>query len=142
MSFSYMVVNNGHADQQKILAELVKAGDSLSLASVSSTSEDITKGIVSFVNVKIVEALTVPVIGSIVGKIESWLLNKLKDAIFKSCDGIVATELLAMMGRDLFRKTNNGTTTLRVTTKHPGTSSPTACGGRSNYEVTWTIKPL
>jgi hypothetical protein len=57
--------------------------------------EDIGKGIVKFVSVKIQEALTinVPVIGSIIGTIESWLLDKLSAAIFESCDGIVAAEL-------------------------------------------------
>jgi hypothetical protein len=88
----------------------------------------------------------VPVVGSIVKKIAEWLLDNIKDAvkdaIFESCDGVVAAELRAMMGRDLFILTDNGRKAVTVTTQHPGTNSPTVCGGESLYEVTWTIKPL
>lgn len=142
MSFSYLVVNNGHAAKDKILAALANAGDSLSLTGSSSMQEDIAKGIAQIVSVKILEALTVPVIGSIVGPIESWLMDKLIDVLFESCDGVVAGELRAMMGRDLFILTDNGKKTVTVTTKHAGTDSPTICGDNSEYEVTWSIKPL
>jgi hypothetical protein len=144
MSFSYLVVNNGHAPQDKILAALANAGTSLSLAGSSSMQEDIAKGIVNIVSVKILAAIaiSVPVIGSILGMIESWLMDQLKEAIFESCDGVVAVELRAMIGRDLFMLTDNGRKTVTVTTQHAGTDSPTACGAKSEYEVTWTIKPL
>jgi hypothetical protein len=142
VSIAYLVVNNGHADQAKILAALASAGDSLNLASVSSTAEDIAKSIVNFVSVKITDALSIPVVGSVTDKIESWLMGKLTDAIFESCDGIVATELRAMMGRDLFLLTDSGNKTVTITTKHKGTDSPTACGAKSSYDVTWSIKPL
>jgi hypothetical protein len=106
--------------------------------------EDIARGIVEIVSIKILAAITlsVPVVGSILGKIESWLLDKLTDAAFESCDGVVAVELRAMMGRDLFILTDNGRKTVKVTTRHRGTSSPSACGSKSDYDVTWTIKPL
>ncbi len=144
MSFSYLVVNNGHADQDKILAALANAGNSLSLAGSSSMQEDIAKGVAKIVSVKILAALSisVPVVGSILGEIESWLMDKLTAAVFESCDGVVAVELRAMMGRDLFVLTDNGRKTVTVTTKHPGTNSPTVCGANSEYEVTWSIKPL
>jgi hypothetical protein len=144
MSFSYLVVNNGHAPKDKILAALASAGDSLSLAGSSSMEEDIAKGVAQFVTIRIQAALTIsiPVVGSIVGKIESWLLGKLTDAIFESCDGIVAVEMRAMLGRDLFMMTDNGRNTIQVTTRHPGTDSPFLCGAKSVYDVTWRIKPL
>jgi hypothetical protein len=145
VSFGYLIVNNGHAAEDDSLAALANAGDSLNLASVFSTQEDIAKGIVAFASVKIVEGLTIsiPVIGRILGTIESWLLGKLSAAIFESCDGIVAAELRAMMGRDLFIMTDNGKNPVTVTTKHQGTDAPTACGtNKSEYDVTWTVKPL
>jgi hypothetical protein len=142
VSFGYLVVNNGHADRDKILAALATAGDSLSLASVTSTKEDIAKGIINFAFVKIAEAISIPVIGPVTDLIEEWLLEKLSDAIFESCDGVVATELRAMMGRDLFTLTDHGKKTIRVTTEHPGTDSPTFCGRKSKYKITWSIKPL
>jgi len=144
MSYSYIVVNNGHADQAKILAALAAAGDSLSLAGSSSMQEDIAKGVISFVSVKIAAAISiyVPVVGPALGVMETWLMDKLKDALFESCDGVVAVELRAMMGRDLYILTGNGAHPVQVTTQHPGAGSPTACGDNSDYEVTWTIKPL
>lgn len=144
MSFSYLVVNNGHADEDDILAALAAAGNSLSLAGSSSMQEDIARGVVKFISVKIAAAITgfVPVFGSILGKLEVWLLDKLASAAFESCDGVVAVELRAMMGRDLFIMTDNGKKTVNVTTRHPGTDSPGVCGANSNYDVTWTIKPL
>jgi hypothetical protein len=144
MSFSYVVVNNGHADEDAILAALTNAGYSIGLAGSSSMQEDIAKGIASIVSVTIAGALTisVPVVGSVVAALETWLLGKFTAAIFESCDGVVAVELRAMMGRDLFILTDNGRKTLAVTTKHPGTTSASACGANSEYEVTWSIEPL
>ena len=144
MSFSYIVVNNGKAPQDKILAALTSGGNSLSLASSSSMQEDIAKRVVKFISVKIVGAITlsVPVVGSILSIVESWLLDKLSEAVFESCDGVVAVELRAMMGRDLYILTDNGRKTVKVTTPHKGTGSPFVCGDESEYEVTWSIKPL
>lgn len=144
MSLSYIVVNNGHAPQDKILAALAQAGDSLSLAGSSSMQEDIAQGVFSIASVKILEAtsVAVPVIGPVLALVESWLLDKLKGALFESCDGVVAVEIRAMMGRDLYIQTDNGRKPIRVTTRHPGTDSPAACGANSDYEVTWTIQPL
>lgn len=143
VSFTYLVVNNGHAAQAKILAALASAADSLSLASVSSTQEDIAKAVVKFVSVKLTETLSIPVVGSVLKPIESWLLDKLSEAIFESCDGVVAAEPpVVMMGRDLFIATDNGKKALAGITTHHGTPSPTPCGAESSYEVTWTVEPL
>jgi hypothetical protein len=144
MSFSYLVVNNGHAPQEKILAALAAAGDSLSLAGSSSMQEDIAKGVVKIISVKILAAISisVPVVGSILGLIETWLLGKLTDIAFQNCDGVVAVELRAMMGRDLYLLTDSGRKTVTIKTEHAGTTSATGCGDNSDYEVTWTIKPL
>ncbi len=144
MSFNYIVVNNGHAPKEKILAALASAGNSLSLAGSSSMQEDIAKGVVRILTVKILAAITlnVPVVGSILTMIESWLLDKLTEAVFESCDGVVAVEIRAMFGRDLYILTNNSKKTVTVTTRHEGTDSPTACGDKSDYDVIWTIEPL
>jgi Repeat of unknown function (DUF346) len=144
VSFGYLVVNNGHAAEDKILTALQNAGDSLNLASVASMSEDIAKKIVNFVSVKLTALLTinVPVVGTIAGTFEQWLLSKLTNAIFESCDGIVSIEFRPMMGRELFVMTDNGKKRITFTTIYHGTESPSACGAKSEYEVTWTIKPL
>ena len=143
VSFSYIVVNNGNTDQTKILAALASGSDSLSLASSASLAEQVAKGVVKWVSLKIVGllAIDVPVIGSALKKIETWLLGKLTDTLFKSCDGLVAVEVRAIMGRDLYMQSGNGTKTLKGSTRHPGSTSPANCGAASDYEVFWTIKP-
>ncbi len=144
MSFSYTVVNNGHADQAKILAALKSGSNALALAGSSSMQEDIGKGIAKIVTVALEGAIKVniPVVGSVLGAIENWLLGKLTDIVFANCDGLVAVEMRAMMGRDLHILTNNGRTKLTVTTTHHGTDSATGCGANSVYDVTWSITPL
>lgn len=143
MSFSYIVINNGHGDQAKILTTLASAGDALSIAGSTSMQEDIAKGVVKFVSVQILAAIavTIPVLGSVLGAIESWLLDELTGLVFAKCDGIVAVELRAMIGRDLFIMTDNGRKSVTVTTLHAGTPA-SGCGADSKYEVTWTIHPL
>jgi hypothetical protein len=144
MSFSYLVVNNGHAPKDKILAALANAGDSLSLAGSSSMQEDIGKGIAKIIAVKIVDLLTgaVPVVGSALKILGGWLMDRLIGAVFEDCDGLTAVEMRAMMGRDLFELTDNGQKTVRVTTQHDGTDAGFFCGRDSRYKVTWSIKPL
>lgn len=143
MSFTYLVVNNGNAGEDEVLAGLAKEGDSLSAQAWSSMQEDIGKGIPKIASVKVRAAvpLTLPVAGNIISDIGSWLADRLFD-IVGLCDGVVAVELRAMMGRDVFLLTDNGRKTFAVTTTHPGTDTPAACGFNSEYEVTWSIKPL
>lgn len=143
MSFSYIVVNNGHAEQHKVLSALASASDSLSLAGSSSMQEDIAKNVAKIVSVKLSALIaSIPVAGSILAPAAKWLMGKMQDALFESCDGVVAGELRAMTGKDLFEMTRNGREAVKVTTRHAGTDSPGICGSRSDYEVTWTIKPL
>lgn len=144
MSFSYQVVNNGHADQSKILAALASGSNSLSLAATSSMEQDIEQGIAKIVTVTIESAtkITIPVVGSILGAIENWLLGQLTSIVFANCDGLVAVEMRAMMGSDLLRLVGNGAQKFTTTTAHQGTDSATGCGSNSVYEVTWSIQPV
>jgi hypothetical protein len=104
----------------------------------------ISQAVASFTSTQIVGALTIaiPVLGSALAAIEGWLLSKLTGVVLANCDGLVAVELRALMGRDLYLLTGNGTQPVTVTVQHPGTDSETGCGGNSDYEVTWTIRPL
>jgi hypothetical protein len=144
MSFSYTVVNNGHAAQDKILAALKSGSNALALAGSSSMQEDIGKGVAKIVTVALEGAIKVdvPVVGSVLAAIESWLLGKLTDVIFADCDGLVAVEMRAMIGRDLHILTNSGRTKFSTTTTHHGTDSAAGCFGNSVYDVLWSITPL
>jgi hypothetical protein len=144
MSLGYIVINNGSGDPTKVLAALASAGDALSVAGSQSMQAAISQAVASFTSTQIVGALTIaiPVLGTALAAIESWLLTKLTGVVLANCDGLVAVELRALMGRDLYILTGNGTHPVTVTVQHPGTDSEPGCGGNSDYEVTWTIRPL
>jgi hypothetical protein len=144
LSFSYTVINNGHAAQDKVLAALKSGSNALALGGSSSMQEDIGKGVAKIITVTLEGAIKVdvPVIGSILAAIETWLLGKLTDIVFANCDGIVAVEMRAMMGRDLHILTNSGRNKVSITTTHHGTDSATGCGANSVYDVLWSITPL
>ena len=120
MSLGYFVVNNGHAQQGPTLSALGNGSNSLALAGSASMQEDIGKGVAKFVSVALVDAvqIAVPVIGSALSAIEGWVLGQLTDVAFENRDGVVAAELRAMMGRDLYALTGNGHHPLTVTTTH------------------------
>jgi hypothetical protein len=144
MSISYLAVNNGHAPQADILRALASAGDSLGVGGSLSMQEQIGRNISKIISVKLVGlAAALPTLGGSILKIAAgWLLGKLQGALFESCDGIVAAELRALTGRELFMLTDNGLKTVTFRTRHDGTESSFNCGDTSEYEVTWTIKPL
>jgi hypothetical protein len=114
--FNYIVINNGHADQVSLDAAITSAGSALASAAVTAVAGS-----------------------SILGTVAGWLLGKLGGFLFQDCDGIVAVEQIQFTGRDLHLKTGIGELD-SVITLHPGTDSPTGCGGNSQYEVTWSIK--
>jgi hypothetical protein len=147
MSFSYLVVNNGHGEEDKILNALRTAGDALAISGSSSMREDIVKKVVSFALIRLTDAATaatieIPVVGSIVQVAGPWLRDKLQSVIFEPCDGIVAAGLLANMGRDLHKLTNHGRDKKTWKTRHAGTDADGICGSPSDYTVTWTIAPF
>jgi hypothetical protein len=144
MSLGYIVINNGSGDPTKVLAALASAGDALSVAGSQSMQAAISQGVASFTSTQIVGALmiAIPVLGTALAAIEGWLLSKLTGVVLANCDGLVAVELRALIGRDLYILTGNGTRPVTVTVQHPGTDSEPGCGGNSDYEVTWTIRPL
>jgi hypothetical protein len=115
VSFNYIVVNNGHADQVSLDTALISAGSALASAGIKAATGS-----------------------SILGAVAGWLLGKLGSFLFQDCDGIVAVEQVTFSGRDLHLKTENNELGA-VITVHPGTDSPSGCGGNSQYEVTWSI---
>lgn len=135
--FNYQVVNKGNPDPNVVDAALNKAGKSLAQQAIKSIAKELGQGITVITSIQIGSLSSVPVIGSILGLVEQWLISQLEGIIFANCDGIVAVEQLVISGRDLHLRTAHGP--YRVTTTHPGTNSATGCGENSKYEVTWSI---
>lgn len=134
--FSYLVVNNGNADQKKLDDALVKAGGSLTDDAVKSVSQDLGAGVGAIAGVTI-GGIAAPIIGSLLGALVGWLMDQLGGVVFANCDGLVAAALIPKLGRDLDMWTAHGPH--QETTSHPGTDSATGCGSNSVYEVTWSI---
>jgi hypothetical protein len=59
-------------------------------------------------SVEIGALTSVPVLGSILGMVEQWLISQLEDIVFAKCDGLVAVEQVVLLGRDLHLMTANG----------------------------------
>lgn len=137
--FTYMILNNGHADGKVLDDALLKATGSITSNGVQSISKGIGAGLGAIVGIEFIgTTIIAPVLGSLLGSLVDYLLSKLGPVVFVDCDGLVAVESVAFSGRDLFLKTNNGGLTL--TTTHHGTESPDGCGANSVYDVTWTIE--
>ena len=80
----------------------------------------------------------IPGLGTILGAVTGFLAGELVGIINADCDGAVAAEQDTFTYNDTMAKTANGT--FSQTTKHPGTNSPTGCGGNSMYTVTWFMQ--
>lgn len=135
--FTYLIVNAGHVDAKAVDDALVKAAGSITADSVTSVSKAIGAGVGAIIAIEFIgTTIIAPVVGSLLGSLIDYLLGKLGQVVFVDCDGVVAAELVALSGRDLYLAARDEPT---VTTTHPGTHSPTGCGPDSIYEVTRTI---
>ena len=114
-NFNYVIVNNGHADQLSLDTALIAVG-----AAIASKAVEVAAGV------------------SLLGSAAGFILGALGSYLFQDCDGLVAAEQNIFTGRDLYLKTGTGSLSA-VTTDHPGTDSPTGCGGNSDYKVTWSV---
>jgi hypothetical protein len=135
--FNYQVVNKDGPDVVSLATALTNTGKSLADQALKSIAKDLGQGLAVITSIEIAGTIAVPVIGSILALVETWLLGQLGGLVSGGCDGIVAVEQVVLLGRDLQLKTANGPYT--VTTKHQGTPSGTLCFGNSLYEVTWSI---
>ena len=131
--FNYTIVNA--ADPASVASTITAQGVSLADSGVKTIVKDIGAGI-GITSVEVTESLAIPLIGSLLGLLSSWLIGQLNSIINAKCDGAVAIEQVVLIGKYLQVKTKNK---LSVTTIHNGTDSPTGCGSNSVYRVNWSI---
>ncbi len=125
---NYLIVNSGHKSPSEVESLLEQAGTSL----LSAAGNAGGTALQSFI--------PVPFLGSALGALGSWLGNEIVSILNANCDGAVAAEQNTFAYADLLARTQNGPFT--QTTRHPGTNSPTGCGGNSNYYVTWEMTEI
>ncbi|HEY7290157.1 MAG TPA: hypothetical protein VH583_10000 [Vicinamibacterales bacterium] len=133
--FNYTFINSG-GDPSVVSSTLIQQGTKLADSGVQTIVKDIGAGL-GLTAIDVAGA-SIPLIGSLVAILSSWLISQLNSIINARCDGVVAVEQVVMMGRDLQAKTRNQP--LTQTTIHAGTDSPTGCGSNSKYEVSWSMK--
>ena len=117
---------------------MTKAAGSITADFVKSASEGIGVGVGALVGIEILgTAILGPVVGSLLGSLVDYLLNKLGEIVFADYDGVVAVDQIPLLGRDLYLKTKDGA--LTGTTTYRGTDLSPDGGSNSVYEETWTI---
>ena len=132
--FNYQILNT---ESPNAATALLTAGTQLAAQTVGFIEQAFNAGIIAIVTIAIGPVAKVPVLGSILGVLESWLLQQLNTIVFANCDGLVAVEQVVIQGRDMRQKTIAGQ--WETTTVHKGTDSNAGCGANSDYEVSWSI---
>jgi hypothetical protein len=132
--FNYTFVNSS-ADVSAVDQTLAAQGTKLADFGLKTIVKDIGAGI-GITSIEVAGSIA-PLMGTLLGVLAGWLVGELNSIINANCDGVVAAEQVVMMGRELHEKTRHGP--MRMTTIHPGSSSPSGCGANSKYEVGWSI---
>ena len=94
----------------------------------------ISKGIQFIINI---DGNDVPIIGSAINKIGSWLTGSIFGFIHANCDGPVAAGIHVFTGLQLKAILTNKTFATRE--YNPGVDSAAGCGNNSRYFVTWSM---
>jgi hypothetical protein len=123
--FNYLIVNSGHKSESDVDKALETAGGALA-----------EKGLVA--GGTALGTAILPGLGTILGAIGGFLAGEIKNILTANCDGAVAAEQVTLTFDQLMADTANGP--MKKETKHPGTDSPTGCGGNSMYFVDWHIE--
>lgn len=147
VQFSYQVVNKSDSDttEGEVEAKLSMetAAHAAAEYALSSISKQLTSGVMAITKIEIA-AFTVPVVGSILGILASWIGSELASILQSGrCDGVVALENWVGTGQQIQHSTlTPATNPDQVATVNPGTPSRDLCGPTSEYTVYWEIQKL
>jgi hypothetical protein len=138
--FSYVILNNGHGDHAT-----VQHGVETALSALGSQAAKIATtaagGAVGAALGASLGTAVVPLIGSAIGALTGWITGEVGSILFANCDGVVATGIHVYSVQQLLQDTAGGRK-ITETVEHPGTDSPTGCGGNSRYFTTTTISTI
>jgi hypothetical protein len=118
VTFSYIVLNAGHASWDDLNGKLSDA--SQELAQEGGEYLDTETGT-----------------DNVWTAIAKFVMSVFSGWAFANCDGPVAGHKQRWTGQQLFDLTQNGP--YHMSTHHDGTDSPAGCGANSIYVVNWTI---
>jgi len=138
--FSYVILNNGHGDHAAIQSGVESTLSSLGASAAKAATTAAGGAIGSVLGAELGTAV-VPLIGTAIGALAGWIVGEVGSVLFANCDGVVATGVHVYTSKQLIQNTAGGHK-ITETVEHPGTDSPTGCGGNSRYFTTATISTL
>jgi hypothetical protein len=134
IAFNYLVLNAGHSSVADIESKLTTTGTGLAIAGAAAATAAIGATAVGAA----IGTTVLPVIGTAIVALGTWLVTNLISVLFADCDGPVAAEQVALKGGELWTRTAHGS--YSHITYHPGLDSSGGCGSNSKYNIYWTIK--
>jgi hypothetical protein len=142
-----IVLNHGNGTEGQVEQDLFNAGVKIADVAVqvalyelgpeiSALTTAALTAIGTQIGLDLGTLIPVPLVGSAVGALTGFLIGKIAGIINADCDGVVAAELAAIQGGDLWALTADGAH--QTHTNHV-VSSPDGCN-TSSYTVTWTVQ--
>jgi uncharacterized protein with LGFP repeats len=135
--FTYLIVNSGHSDPGEAEKATETAAKTLAEKGAQAAATAVGGAIGAALGASIGTAI-VPLIGTALGALASWVVTSVGALLFADCDGPVAAAVHTYTGHQLRAGTSLG---LKLTDSdhHPGVDSAHGCGANSIYDVRWTI---
>ncbi|KAG7402417.1 hypothetical protein Forpe1208_v017212 [Fusarium oxysporum f. sp. rapae] len=147
LTFSYVIVNNGHSDASLVLKTIEDAAKSLAKTAAQAAAKKAidTATTAAAAAIGALIGSPVPVIGPIIGAglgfLSSSLLFPLIDMINPNCDGPIGAGTEVILGSRLRQTLDSGRPFERKD-HNAGIDSPAGCGANSDYYTTWSIKRM
>ena len=138
--FSYVILNNGHGDHAALQQRVESTLSSLGVDAAKAATTAAGSAVGAVLGAELGTA-AVPLIGTAIGALAGWVVGRVGGILFANCDGVVATGIHIYSSRQLIQNTLGGHKIVE-TVEHPGTDSPTGCGGNSRYFTTTSISTL
>lgn len=135
-AFNYTFVNSnkpGHAIEEALEAQALDLAGKAVKSAVDAASSGIGLSAVQ------VGALAAPLTGSLLGILTGYLIDQLHGIVEDKCHGTVAIEQYVRRGDELQKMTIGGQP-VKMAVEHKGEDSPTLCGKKSEYTVSWSIR--
>jgi hypothetical protein len=137
VAFSYLLVNNGNAESSKLEDGLKNAVATLGSEAAKAATTAAGETVGEIIGASLGTAV-VPLVGTAIGVVAGWVVGKVGAILFANCDGTVAAGIHVITSKQIIQAAVAGRE-ITETVEHPGTSSPSGCGGNSKYFTTTVI---
>jgi hypothetical protein len=142
--FSYVIINNGHTQENVVLNRLADSAVALAQAGANAAVGVAATAVGGAVGAAIGALLgtSLPVIGTLIGgalgAVAGNLLGDIFGSINPNCDGPLGSAVNYVTGQNLRNQLEAGNI-FGQTDHNEGVDSPHGCGSNSDYYTTWSI---